>query len=70
MYELTKWSKRSYRVSGGNGYFGQISRSDSNKRLWAAEIRYNHTGNMKRYAGLWANLEDARSEIQHILERM
>lgn len=56
-----------YRVrSEGCEIFGQIYKVD---RMWHAEIRYTHSGEMIQYAGIWSRKADAVEECAHHIAR-
>lgn len=52
-----------YRITLSDRCFGQITK---HHREWLAEIRYTDTGDLKRYAGVWATKKAAIEELTSI----
>ena len=64
MPNLRKHCSGVYRVTLTEDVFGQIQRNVDDE--WVAEVRDTHTGNLKRYAGMWKSRREAYDELVSI----
>lgn len=67
---FTRWLPGFYKANIGADCIGRELFANVKKvgREWHAEIRYAADGEIVRFAGIWNKLEDAKEEIEHIVE--
>ena len=64
--KTTKFLAGWYRLTGEH-HFSNIKLE--NDGLWSADLRYQHSGELVRYAGLWSTKREAVDEATYLISR-